>query len=185
MKSWSPNILAIPVAVAGLAVAAQLMIKLPDEVSVAPITGQSLAILLIAELMDWKKGSISVLLYLILGGLGLPFFADFESGWSTLTGGSAGYFIGFLLAVGIVGAWSDRSSKSTLSTSGRALVATLVILLCGFIGLLRFLSPAEAFSKGILPFLPGALIKWFLAVVLLALVRRFMKLMSDLKSEQL
>ena len=84
MKSWNLNLLLIPVAICCLAVAAQLIIKLPDDISIAPITGQSLAIIMIAELMDWKTASVSVLLHLILGGLGLPFFADFESGWEVV-----------------------------------------------------------------------------------------------------
>ncbi len=140
---------------------------------------------MIAELLDWKKATFSVLLYLFLGIIGLPFFADFESGWSTFSGVSLGYFVGFVLAAIIIGSWSDKSSNKVGPTILRAFVATLVILLAGWIGLLRFLSPTEAFSKGILPFLPGALIKLFLAVILVGLSRRFMKLMSDLKNEQL
>lgn len=185
MKQLNLNILLIPVAVACLAVAAQLIIKLPDDVSVAPITGQSMAILMIAELMDWRKGTISVLIYLLLGGLGLPFFADFESGWDVLLGSSLGYFVGFLIAVGVIGAWSEKASHKVLPTAGRAFIATLIILLSGWIGLLRFLDPIDAFNKGIFPFLPGALIKWFLAVILIALARRFSKLMGDLKNENI
>ena len=171
----------IPIAVVCIAVAAQLIIRLPEDLSVAPITGQTLAILMIAELMSWKKGTVAVLLYLVLGGLGLPLFADFNGGWEVLSGPSAGYFLGFLMCVALVGYWSDHSSKNLGPSMGRTFIATLFILLIGWIGLLRYLSPMEAFYKGILPFLPGALIKWFLAVVLIALARRFMGLMGRLK----
>lgn len=164
-----------------MAVAAQLIIQLPESISVAPITGQSLAILLIAELMNWKKGAIAVLLYLILGGLGLPLFASFNSGWAVLTGSSMGFFMGFLLTVILIGYWSDHSSKSLGATAGRTFIASLLILANGWIGLLRILSPVEAFTKGVLPFLPGALVKWFLAIVLIALIRRFMGLMGTIK----
>lgn len=183
MKSQSLDYLAIPIAMACLAVSAQLMIKLPDHFSVAPITGQSLAILMIAELMDWKKGSLAVLLYLLLGAMGLPFFADFESGWNVLSGVSAGYFAGFIIVVSLVGYWSSRGSKTAFPTFGRAFVATLLILASGWLGLLRFLSPTDAFSKGILPFLPGAFAKIVLAVILVTLTRKFMGLMTNFKNE--
>ena len=170
--------LSIPIAVVCLAVSAQLMIQLPEEVSVVPITGQSLAILLIMELMLWESGIAAVLLYIILGSLGLPMFADFKSGWEVVSGVAMGYFIGFLIAIASLSKWSDRS-KTTGSMSLRLLLATLIILFCGWLGLLRFLDPADSFQKGILPYLPGALVKITLAFILIGLYRRFKGLMKQ------
>lgn len=185
MKSLNLNFLIIPIAIVALAISAQLMIKLPDSISIAPITGQSLAILLIAELMDWKKATLTVLFYLILGGLGLPLFADYASGWDTLFGVASGYFAGFLIAASFISYWSDKSNKEILATSGRLFTATLLILISGWIGLLRFLSPTDAFFKGVLPFLPGAIVKIFLAFILISVVRRFIGIMkADTKSQR-
>lgn len=180
MKSLNLEYLIIPIAAICLGVAAQLMIKLPEEVSVVPITGQSLAVLLIMELMNWKKGSISLLLYFLMGGIGFPFFADFGSGWEVLIGVSMGYFGGFLLSVLVLGYWSERS-KSTGAVILRLILASLLILLCGWLGLLRYLSPADAFSKGVLPFLAGALVKIFLAFIIIALARRFKGFIKTVK----
>lgn len=174
--------LSIPIAVVCLAVAAQLMIQLPEEVSVVPITGQSLAILLIIELMLWESGIAAILLYLLIGGLGLPMFADFSSGWEVISGNAMGYFIGFIVAIAALSKWADASKKiGTMST--RLLLATLIILICGWLGLLRYLEPLEAFQKGILPYLPGALVKMTLAFILIGLYRRFRTLMGKIDSE--
>ncbi|MAY84461.1 MAG: hypothetical protein CMP59_10050 [Flavobacteriales bacterium] len=172
--------LSIPIATISLAVAAQLMIQLPEEVSVVPITGQSLAILLIMELMLWRNGLIAVALYLLLGGLGLPMFADFASGWDVVSGVAMGYFIGFLLAILLFSRQADKS-KAMSKVSLRLLLATILILLCGWLGLLKFLEPLEAFKKGILPYLPGALIKMVLAFIIIGLYRRFRGLMRQVE----
>jgi len=186
MNALSPSrmlkYLSIPIATICIAVAAQLMIQLPEEVSVVPITAQTLAILLIIELMRWQNGLAAVLLYLFLGGLGLPMFADFSSGWNVLSGAAMGYFIGFLIAVLLLSKWAD-SSKSKGPLSLRLLLASLIILLCGWLGLLRFMDLAVAFQKGIVPYLPGALIKMVLAFIIIALYRRFRTLMSQIDRE--
>jgi biotin transport system substrate-specific component len=171
--------LSIPIAVVCLAVAAQLMIQLPEEVSVVPITGQSLAILLIIELMLWESGIAAIILYLLLGGFGLPLFADFNSGWEVLSGNAMGYFIGFFVAIAALSKWADRS-KNMGAVSLRLLLATLIILFCGWLGLLKYLEPLEAFQKGILPYLPGALVKISLALILIGLYRRFKGLMKQI-----
>ena len=98
------------------------------------------------------------------------------------SGKAMGYFIGFLLSVAIIGKWSDGASPTMGPTALRLFLATLIILLCGWLGLLRFLDGTTAFQKGILPFLPGALLKFVLALILIALVRRFMRLMQSIKS---
>lgn len=184
MKKLNLELIAIPLASLAIGVAAQLLIKLPDEISVAPITGQSLAILLIAELMRWKNAGISVLLYLLLAALGAPLLADFQSGWEVMSGKTAGFFIGFLLCAIIISYWSEKGSNKLPSTFIRLLSGSLIILSCGYIGLLRYLNFSDAFKYGVLPFLPGALVKIFLAIIIIGLVRRFKSLMKKIGIDQ-
>jgi len=174
--------LSIPIAVVCLAVAAQLMIKLPEEISVVPITAQSLAVLLIIELMLWESGIAAIVLYVLFGGLGMPLFADFKAGWEVVNGPALGYFIGFFVAVVSLSKWADRSKKAG-PMSLRLLLATLIILLGGWLGLLRYLEPQVAFQKGILPYLPGAFVKISLAFIIIGLYRRFKGLMKQIDGE--
>ena len=106
-----PNILGSLIAIAALGAAAQLSISLPESVSVAPITGQSLAVLLVAHLLKWKWGFLSTSAYLLLGLLGVPVFSDFSSGSEVVFGPTMGYFIGFIIAVLAVGKLAETQKS--------------------------------------------------------------------------
>jgi len=58
-------------------------------------------------------------------------------------------------------------------------IGNLLVLFCGLIGLLRYLSFSDAFLKGVLPYLPGAIVKVVIAAILLSLYARFSKLMRS------
>ena len=96
------NFLKILVGIFALAASAQLSISIP-EYSLVPKTAQSLVIFLIARHLTRTNSLICVLLYLLLGALGLPLFSNFSSGWDILMGKSAGYFTGFLFATLCIG----------------------------------------------------------------------------------
>ena len=172
------NTLSILVAVVAIAACAQLSISLPERVSVAPITGQSLAVLVAAHLLRRRNATIAVLIYILLGAIGLPVYSDFSGGWELAMGKSSGYLIGFLIAALVVGNMADNKNQRFKHYFLQLTVGHLIILLCGGIGLLRFLDIGEAFSLGIKPFLPGGLVKIILGAILLSTYRRFMLLIN-------
>ena len=97
------NALGSLIGVTAIGAAAQISIPLPESFAVAPITGQSLAVLMAAHLLRWKWGSICILIYIIVGALGAPIFSNFSGGSEIAFGPSAGYLLGFLIAAGVVG----------------------------------------------------------------------------------
>src|SRR5690242_2913818 len=78
-----------------IAMLAQIEIRLPF--TPVPITGQTFGVLLVGAALGSKRGATALLLYLIEGALGLPFFAGGASGLRILTGATAGYLIGFIV----------------------------------------------------------------------------------------
>lgn len=162
------NFLKTLVAIAALAAAAQLSITLSEAISVAPITAQSLVLFLIARLLPWKYSVLSVLLYLLLGIIGLPVFSGFSSGWEVVVGKSTGYFVGFIFAAFVIGLMAEKSSAQFKNYLLEFLIGSVLILFFGAIFLLRFIPLEEALSKGVKPFIPGAFIKLLLAAVILA-----------------
>ncbi len=88
------RILSVPAMTLLTAIAAQVAI--PTEPLGIPITLQSLAVLLTALALGPKLGSMSMLLYLITGAIGVGVFAEGNSGWLTIIGQSGGYLIGFI-----------------------------------------------------------------------------------------
>ena len=63
-----------------------------------PVTMQTFGVFLAFDYLGGKKGTVSVCVYLLLGILGVPVFANFTSGIGTLLGISGGYLLGWLLS---------------------------------------------------------------------------------------
>ena len=156
------------------ALAAQWRIDLPF--TPVPITGQTFAVLLTGAALGMTLGASGQLLYVGLGVLGAPVFADASGGWDlergldTITGATSGYLFGFILAAGLVGYMAEQRQDRTFPTMFTAfLLGSAVIYTFGVIGLMITLdmSLTEAIVAGVIPFLVGDLIKAAAAGVLL------------------
>lgn len=73
-------------------------LSIPLGFTPVPFTFQTLIVFLIGLLLNPIEAGIVILVYLLLGIVGLPVFAGFESGFSTLTGAKGGFLIGFLIS---------------------------------------------------------------------------------------
>ncbi|MCH8992280.1 MAG: biotin transporter BioY, partial [Acidobacteria bacterium] len=91
-----------------LFIAATAQIRIPLPGTPVPITGQTLGVLLTGAALGSIAGTSSLLLYISLGAVGLPFYAGGTSGWGRLTGATFGYFIGFIVAAWVVGWFSEH-----------------------------------------------------------------------------
>lgn len=64
--------------------------------SFVPFTMQTFAVFMAASLLGGKRGTLAVLVYILLGAVGLPVFSGFNSGLGYLAGKTGGYIIGFI-----------------------------------------------------------------------------------------
>ena len=143
--------------------AAQVAIH--TSLSPVPITLQTLAVLVVGASLGTVRGVLSLSLYLLAGGLGVPWFAGQSHGWYV---SSFGYILGFVIAAGIVGELARRGNdRSVLSAIGVMAVGEAVLLTIGTIWLANDLhiSAAKAISYGVTPFLIGDAIKLAVAAV--------------------
>lgn len=76
-----------------------------------PVTLQTMAVCLISALFGAKRGSISILVYILLGAVGVPVFHNFTSGIGTVLGPTGGYMAGFIFTALIVGITAEKSNK--------------------------------------------------------------------------
>lgn len=159
------------------AVAAQISIRLPW--TPVPITGQTFAVLAAGTVLGAKRGPLSQLLYVVVGALGAPIYADGNGGWAAATGATGGYLLGFVLAAALVGALSDRRQDRQLLTSIPAMLAgSALIYAIGVPWLAQNLgvSGTKAIELGMAPFLIGDAVKLLAAGALApgawAVVRR-------------
>jgi biotin transport system substrate-specific component len=95
-----------------------------------PFTLQTMFVLLAGAFLGWRDGAISMLSYLLLGGLGIPVFASPVAGWGYLFGPTGGYLWGFVIGAGVVGAMI-RMDSSVIWTIFSMLVGLVLIFGCG------------------------------------------------------
>lgn len=76
-------------------------ISIPTTV---PFTLQTLGVFLAIAILGWKRGTIAVVIYILLGAIGVPVFSGFSGGLGTILGTTGGYIVGFLLSALITGA---------------------------------------------------------------------------------
>lgn len=147
-----------------VALAAQIAIPLPF--SPVPLTGQTLAVLLIGALLGSRRGACSLLLYLIEGALGLPVFAGGRCGLAYMLGPTGGYLVGFVASAFVTGLlaeqrWDRRAPSNALAM----LLGDAVIYACGLPWLAHFVGADKALAMGLYPFVAGDLVKLALATI--------------------
>ncbi|MCY4371329.1 MAG: biotin transporter BioY [bacterium] len=127
-----------------------------------PITGQTFAVLLTGAVLGSRAGAASQLLYVVLGAVGLPFYAGGAGGWESATGATAGYLVGFIVAAYVVGYLAEHRQDRRFATSvGAFLTGNLIIYVLGVAWLMQTFSwgLAEGVEKGMAPFIIGDTIK--------------------------
>ncbi|MDY0388472.1 MAG: biotin transporter BioY [Methanolobus sp.] len=137
-------------------------IKIPVPVSPVPITLQTLFILLAGAILGARWGTISVIVYLLLGIAGLPVFSGGSSGLGMFFGPTGGYLIGFIFGAFVIGFLCDRYGRDKVHLNMLFMLAGLfAIYLFGVLQLTNVasLSFPEAIALGLIPYLPGAILK--------------------------
>lgn len=130
----------------------------------APITLQTLFVLLAGLLLGKRLGAISMVVYLLLGVVGIPVFAGFTSGFGAIAGPTGGFLISFPIAAYAAGYIKERYNSYVLA----ALIPTVIIYLIGIPWLAWQLGMnVGAAASLMIVYIPGDLIK-VLAAVLIA-----------------
>lgn len=145
-------------------------VKIPLGFTPVPISGSTFAVLLSGVVLGSRAGAASQLLYVFMGAIGLPFFAGGTSGVEVLTGSTAGYLVGYVVAAAVMGRMAEVRADRRVRTAVPAfLVGSAIIYLCGAVGLMVVLgvSVSEAFRLGVSPFIAGDIVKAILAGLLL------------------
>lgn len=150
------------------ALSAQVVIPLPF--TPVPLTGQTFAVLLTGALLGSRLGALTMLVYLIEGAAGLPFFRQGHGGLAYLLfSPTAGYLFSYPLAAFLTGRMAERGwDKRFLTAAAAMALGSILILACGWAWLARYTSSAAvAFQIGVAPFIIGDIIKIALAAAAL------------------
>jgi biotin transport system substrate-specific component len=141
------------------ALLAQVAFHIPP--SPVPVTGQTLAVVLVGATLGAGRGMAAMVLYVVLG-LFLPFYSEGASGPEVVWGPSGGYLIGFIVAAGVIGRLAEHAADRR---TGRAFATFVIGQLCIFaFGLAGLkLAVGESWSwtihNGFTIFIVGGLMK--------------------------
>ncbi|WP_292380372.1 biotin transporter BioY [Methanosarcina sp. UBA289] len=141
-------------------------IKIPLPFSPVPVTMQSLFVFLAGSMLKSKWGTLSVLIYALLGIAGLPVFAGGASGLGVILGPTGGYIIGFIVAAFVIGYLSEKSGKNDYFSNALYMGIGLVIdyaLGMTQLAIVAKLDLLQAITLGVFPFILGDLLKLAIA----------------------
>ena len=150
---------------ATIAIMAQISIPMPIGV---PMTMQTFAITLAGIVLGARNGALASIIYMLIGAIGLPVFANFTGGWQVLLGPTGGFILSFPIMAYIIGlGFKYRHIHKTFPMLAIALGTTLN-LLCGvwLFSILSQTSFLASFAVSGLPYIPVTIIKAVLAYLL-------------------
>jgi biotin transport system substrate-specific component len=120
-----------------------------------PWTGQTFGVLVAGCALGFRRGFASVSLYVLLGVIGLPFFAEHKGGVSVILGATGGYLVGFIVAGAIVGRLAELGWDRHIGGALGAMVLGSVIIYAVGVPWLKMttgMSWSDAVAAGLTPF---------------------------------
>lgn len=143
-----------------------LAVTLP--VSPVPISLGTLAIYLAVSVLGMKLSAASVVIYILLGLVGVPVFTNFTAGPGKLLGPTGGYILGYTFLALICGAFVERLFRRPVLCFLGMLLGTGVFYAFGTVWLKFQMNVTfpQAFVLGVLYYIPGDLVKIILAMTL-------------------
>lgn len=140
--------------------------SIPLGFSPVPVTLSTLAIYLTVMVLGAKKGTISCLLYLLLGMIGLPVFSGFMGGVHRVLGPTGGYLIGYLFMAFISGWFMGKWFPKWYMCFWGMLLGTSVCYLFGtvWLSIQMNISFINGLYLGVIPYIPVDILKMFLAL---------------------
>lgn len=171
-KEFLKSIFLVLSGVIFLSIMSQLII--PLYFTPVPISLGSFGVMLIALLYGRKLGTATVLSYVAAGSLGTPIFAGFKAG--SLFSPTGGYILGYIAAALILGFLFDKGiAESYVKTFLSLLLVSVIIFVLGALVLMLFVPIKNVFMAGVLPFIPGDMLKAVAATLLFPRLWKFIK----------
>ncbi|WP_157157364.1 biotin transporter BioY [Diaminobutyricimonas sp. LJ205] len=165
----------------GVVASGVVLVALLAKVSIflgpVPLSGQTLGVLLVGAAFGAARGAVTMFFYAVLGLAGLPIFAGPGAGLGYLLSPSFGFILGFIPCAWIVGRLAERGWDRTF---GRGIFANTVASIVPFALGVPYMAAilalggqapsfVQAMEWGVLPFLPGGVLKAIIAALALPL----------------
>ena len=139
-----------------------------------PISFTNLVIYFAVMVIGMKRGTISYLVYLLIGAVGLPVFSGFSGGLAKLAGPTGGYLVGFIFLALISGFFVEKFSGNIVMAVIGMVLGTVVTYAFGTIWLCAqmHLTFVQGLYAGVIPYLPGDAAKIVIAIIVGSAVKK-------------
>jgi biotin transport system substrate-specific component len=134
-----------------------------------PYTLQTFGVLVVGGALGLRRGALATVLYVALGLVGLPFFAEGKGGLTVVLGATGGYLVGFVVAAAIVGRLAELGWDRRIGGAiGATALASVAIYAIGvpWLAVTTGLTASEAIAFGLLPFVVADIVKLVAAAAL-------------------
>jgi biotin transport system substrate-specific component len=130
-----------------------------------PITAQTIAVMLAGLLLTPMDAMLSLLIFILLGAIGVPVFSNGSSGLGVLFGPTGGYIFGFLISAGFISYFKGTGKNIYRNLIVTTIGGIFVVYLIGipWLAISYDMTLINAIKAGALPFLIGDLLKVILA----------------------
>ena len=133
-----------------------------------PLNMALFAVLLAGGILGKKYGTLSVVVYILLGAVGIPVFAGFRGGFAVLAGPTGGYIAGYIIVAFLTGLVCEKTRKMHYILT----IMILAVILCNAVGTAWYCyimksSVSSALMLCVIPFVPTDIIKIVLATLVL------------------
>ena len=145
-----------------------------------PLTLQTLFTLLAAMTLGSVMGASSQIIYVLLGVIGLPVFAGFKAGIGILFGPTGGFLFGFIISAYVIGKIIEvKKEKNIFYYFLAGIMGTIILYIIGItqLSLVTGIGIKKAMTVGMLPFLPGDILK----IIAASFIASKLKLINQLK----
>ena len=146
-----------------------------------PITLSLFIIYIISYILDTKQAVLSVLIYLLIGAIGIPVFAGYKSGLAVILGPTGGYLVSYLIIVFISSYFNKKYYKNKIIQLFTMFIALILCYICGtlWFSVFKKMSFTESLIICVFPFIITDVIKIVAAFVLGTEIRRRLKSSAD------
>lgn len=154
-------------------------ISIPGQI---PFTLQTMGVFLAIGLLGGKRGTLAVLVYILMGAVGLPVFSGFTGGIGRLLGMTGGYIVGFLASALVMWAMEALLGKKKWVLAVSMVVGLLVCYAFGtawfivvYTGSKGAITLGAVLGMCVIPYLIPDAVKIAVALVLTGILKRFVK----------
>lgn len=151
-------------------------ISMSIPISPVPISLSTFVIYLTANILGGINAAFSTIIYVLLGIVGVPVFTGFTGGVAKVLGPTGGYIISYVFLAIISGCIIEKNQNNIIMCFVGMILGTIVLYIVGTLWLAHVAGMTfdKALLAGVIPFIPGDIIKMILAYILGRNIKRIL-----------